>query len=64
MRFKCRFDFYGVMARLSTIAALVSASTGAASAAFIVLPGQWQATFPDWAGHGKRVDGRSLPQRL
>lgn len=50
MPFKYRFNFYGVMARLSTLLGLLSASTGAASLAFSALPGKWQDTFPGWAG--------------
>jgi hypothetical protein len=44
-----KFNWEAVHKRLSTHLAALSASTGAAAAAFVVLPGAWQATFPDWA---------------
>jgi hypothetical protein len=47
---KAKFNLEGVTKRASTWLAAVSASTGAAAAAFMVLPGAWQATFPEWAG--------------
>lgn len=50
-----RFDFCGVLRRISTWLATVSAMTGAAAAAFVLLPGQWQATFPLWAGQALAV---------
>lgn len=47
---KPKFNFENVTKRASTWLAMLSTSTGAASAAFIVLPGAWQDTFPEWAG--------------
>lgn len=52
---KPKFSFENVTKRASTWLAAVSASTGAASAAFVVLPGAWQATFPDWAGQALAI---------
>lgn len=52
---KPKFSFENVTKRASTWLAMLSTSTGAASAAFIVLPGAWQATFPEWAGQALAV---------
>ena len=52
---KERFDWNGWTRRLSTWLALVSTSTGAAAAAFIALPGAWQAGFPAWAGQALAI---------
>ena len=52
---KHRFDWSGWQRRLSTWLALLSTSTGAAAAAFIALPGSWQAGFPEWAGQALAI---------
>ncbi len=44
-----RFNFYGVMARVSTLLALLSASATAGLGAYALLPERVQNTFPDWA---------------
>jgi hypothetical protein len=53
--FIARFDFNRVTRRLSTLLSVLSAMTGTAAAAFIALPGQWQADFPSWAAQGLAI---------
>lgn len=52
---KDRFDWSGWQRRVSTWLALVSTSTGGAAAAFMALPGAWQAGFPGWAGQALAI---------
>ena len=49
MSIKHRFDFYGVLARLSTLLALLSASATAGLGAYALLPERVQASFPEWS---------------
>ena len=44
-----RFDFYGVMARVSTLLALLSASATAGLGAYALLPERVQGSFPEWS---------------
>lgn len=44
-----RFDFYGVMARVSTLLALLSASATAGLGAYALMPERVQNLFPEWA---------------
>jgi hypothetical protein len=44
-----RFDWYGVMARLSTTLALLSASATAGLGAYALLPERVQSSFPEWS---------------
>lgn len=41
-----RFDFDGVLKRLSTWLGVLAGATGGAAAAYIALPADWQAHYP------------------
>lgn len=43
-------DFTNWARRLSTWLAALSASATAAAGAFVLMPAEWRASFPDWAG--------------
>lgn len=43
-------DFTNWSKRASTWLAALSASATAAAGAFVLMPAEWRASFPDWAG--------------
>lgn len=45
-----RFNWQNVTRRISTWCGVASASATAAAGAFIVMPPEWRASFPGWAG--------------
>lgn len=50
MSIKHRFDFYGVMAKISTWLGLLTLAQGGAMIAFSQAPPEWKALLPDRIG--------------
>ena len=47
-----RFTWSNVTKRISTWLGVASASATAAAGAFVLMPEEWRASFPGWAGAG------------